>query len=74
MVDASSGVLGKEDWALAVGGGRVRGTGSSCSVVCGGKDRRKRWKSRRKSETAGTLSQALPIAVQTSNAARPSAR
>ena len=27
LVDAFSGVLGKEDWALAVGGGRVRGTG-----------------------------------------------
>ena len=43
LVDASSGVLEKEDWALAVGRGRVRGvyTGSSSMVVmvvvCGGK-------------------------------------
>ena len=29
MVDASSGVLGKEDWALAVEGTRVRGTRSN---------------------------------------------
>ena len=31
LVDASSEVLGKEDWALVVGGGRVRGTGSKGS-------------------------------------------
>ena len=31
LVNASSGVLGKEDWTLAVGGGRARGTGSSGS-------------------------------------------
>ena len=31
LVDASSGVLGKEDWALAVEGGRVQGTGSKDS-------------------------------------------
>ena len=31
LVDASSGVLGKEDCALQVGGGRVRGTGSEGS-------------------------------------------
>ena len=29
LADASSGMLGGEDWALAVGGGRVRGTGGS---------------------------------------------
>ena len=33
LVEASSGVLGKEDSALAVGGGRVRGTESSSIVV-----------------------------------------
>ena len=31
LVGASSGVLGKEGWALAVGGGRVRDTGSKGS-------------------------------------------
>ena len=31
LVVASLGVLGKEDWALVVGGGRVRGTGSKGS-------------------------------------------
>ena len=31
LVDDSSGVFGKEDWALAVGGGRVRGRGSKSS-------------------------------------------
>ena len=31
LVDASSGVLGGKDWALAVGGGRVRGTRSISS-------------------------------------------
>ena len=31
FVDSSSGVRGKGDWALAVGGGRVRGTGSKGS-------------------------------------------
>ena len=37
LVYASSGVLGKEDWALAVGGGTVRGTGSKGSgSTCGG--------------------------------------
>ena len=33
LVDVSSEVLGKEDWALAVGGGRFRGAGSSSIVV-----------------------------------------
>ena len=56
----SSGVLRKEDWALplAVGGVRVRGA-SEVTVevyICGGDGCRIRWKSRRKSETAGTLS------------------
>ena len=43
LIDASSGVLWKEDWALAVGGGRVRGTiiskssnGSGSSIFVGG--------------------------------------
>ena len=31
LVDTSSGVLGGEDWALAVGGGTVRGTRSKGS-------------------------------------------
>ena len=52
---AGSGVLGEEDLALAVGGGRVRGTGSNCSGMWG-KGWRVRWKSRRESETVGTLS------------------
>ena len=31
LVDASLRVFGKEDWALAVGGGTVKATGSSSS-------------------------------------------
>ena len=31
LVDALSGMLGREDWALAVGSGRVRGTGTRSS-------------------------------------------
>ena len=38
LVDASSGVLGGGGWALAVGGGRVRGTREvRVVIVCGGK-------------------------------------
>ena len=32
LVHASCGVLGKEDWTLAAGGGRFRGTGSNSSI------------------------------------------
>ena len=35
LVDVSSGVLRKEDWALAVGGGRVKGTRSNCRGMWG---------------------------------------
>ena len=55
LVDASSRVLGKEDRVLAVGGSTVRGAGSNCSGMWG-EGLEKRWISRRKSETGGTLS------------------
>ena len=43
LIDASSGVLGKEDRALAVGGGRARGTRVAVAVVrlCGERDWRR---------------------------------
>ena len=67
LVDASSGVLGKEDWALAVAGGRVRGTGSSSIVVmvvvCWGRIWRRQKSYKEASKKAWSLSLALPIAV-----------
>ena len=35
FVDASPRVFGKEDWALAVGGGKVKVTGSKSSSTWG---------------------------------------
>ena len=55
-VDASSGVLGKEGWTLAIGGGSVRGTGSKGSgSTWGWGGLRGRCKSYRESETAEIL-------------------
>ena len=54
LVYTASGVYGREAWALAFGGGRVRGTRITVEVCMGNGWRR--WNSRRKSETAGTLS------------------
>ena len=45
LVDASSGVLGQEDWVLADGSGTVRDMGSKSTVVArGGSGSRIRWK------------------------------
>ena len=58
LVDASSGVLGKEDWALAVGGGRVWGTGSEGSGSTWREGIENKVEELQREETAGTL---LPI-------------
>ena len=56
LADASSGVLGGEDWALAVGGGRDRGTGSKGSGSTWGEGLEEVEELQRERKTAATLS------------------
>ena len=52
FVDASSGVLGKEDWALAVRDVRVRGTGRQWQYVGGGGEEMKKLQRERESKNS----------------------
>ena len=74
LVDASSGVLWGGDWALAVRGGRGRGTRSNSSNRVWGEGLEKVDTLQKKRDGGDSLICTTDSRVYTSNAARPSVR